>query len=398
MHFDPFRLERFFAATEFDTPHLLAVSDCQTRSVGALLDLEAGASERFRRLALSYTDSDGSLELREAIAGRYTTVAPDDVLVHATAVEAIYTTMRALLGPGDRVVVQMPAYQALWGAAAMTGAVVVPWWGRPESAWGPDVTELDRLLADDQTRLLVINSPHNPTGWYAGESDLRDIVDAAGRAGVRLFCDEAYRGTEFAPAYPAAPSVVDLDPRAIVLGLVSKGLGLPGLRTGWLASRDADALARVRGYKDFTSICGPAPSEFLSALALRHADVLLAETRDVLSQNFALLSEFMHRFEDWFSWVPPRAGSVTFPLLRNPAQWGGTSAFCDRVRSEAGVLLAPGPLFAPLRAGPGGDPPADAALEAIQSGVRVGIGRASFPQALSVLAEWLDEHAGDLRR
>lgn len=386
MRYTPFRLERFFAATEFTTPHLLAVSDCQTRSVGDLLALEPEAARRLSEVPLSYTDSSGGLELREAIAARYEGVEVGDVLVHATAVEAIYTTMRALVGPGDRVVVQMPAYQALWGAAAMSGATVVPWWGRPGEGWAPDLAQLPDLLAAPGTRMLVVNSPHNPTGWYAGEGALRAIVEAADRAGVRLFCDEAYRGTEFAGG--AAPSAASMSSTAIVLGLVSKGLGLPGLRTGWLATRDRAALETIAGYKDFTSICGSAPSEFLAALALRHADRIFSETRALLTRNRAALGAFMERHREHFVWSPPQAGPVTFAALRDPGRWGGAEGFCERVRREAGVLLAPGPLF-------GGVDENSTEHRALGSFFRIGFGRAAFPQGLEVLDAWLSIQAAD---
>ena len=382
MPYTPFHLERFFAATEFTTPHLLAVSDCETRSVGDLLDLEPDARSRFFGLPLSYTDSAGGGELREAIVGRYHGIGVDDVLVHATAVEAIYTTMRALLEPGDRVVVQMPAYQALWGAASMAGAQVEPWWGRPEEGWAPDLDELDALLAVPGTRMLVVNSPHNPTGWYADESVLGAIVQAADRAGVRLFCDEAYRGTEFRGE--SGPSAVALSSSALVLGLVSKGLGLPGLRTGWLASRDKDALDRVAGYKDFTSICGSAPSEFLSALALRHADRILEETCQLLTENLSSLTGFMERHAGVFSWTPPGAGPVTFPSLRDPERWDGAEVFCRRVREEAGVLLAPGPLFGGLGTGTHRE-------DALGAAFRIGFGRASFQEGLRAFDRWLGD-------
>ena len=380
MSYTPFHLERFFAATEFTTPHLLAVSDCQTRSVGDLLALEPDAVARFSELPLSYTDSAGGSELREAIAERYEGVGVGDVLVHATAVEAIYTTMRALVGPGDRVVVQMPAYQALWGAAAMSGAEVVAWWGRAHHGWAPDLDELPALLAVPGTSMLVVNSPHNPTGWYAGESTLASIVNAAEQAGVRLFCDEAYRGTEF--RCEAGPSAASLSPTAVTLGLVSKGLGLPGLRTGWVVSRDRAVLDRITGYKDFTSICGPAPSEFLAALALRHADRLLDDTRSLLTRNLDALSSFMEQYEGLFSWSPPHAGPVTFASLRDPERWGGARGFCTRARREAGVLLAPGPLFGGVDEGSAGDRSLGAAF-------RIGFGRAAFAQGLEVLDAWL---------
>ncbi|NNF37474.1 MAG: aminotransferase class I/II-fold pyridoxal phosphate-dependent enzyme [Gemmatimonadetes bacterium] len=384
MTHEPFHLERYFAATEFSTPHLLAVSDCETRTVGSLLDLEVDADARFRALRLGYTESEGGLELRTAVARTYEGLTADDILVHATPVEAVYTTMRALVEPGDRVVVQMPAYQALRSAAAFAGAEVVPWWGDPELGWTPDLEALDALLSPPRTRLLVVNTPHNPTGWAADEAVLVDILSRARRAGVRVFCDEAYRGTE--PGGRSAPSAVERSETAVALGLVSKGMGLPGLRTGWLVSRDASVLRRIGAYKDFTSICGPAPSEFLAAVALRHRDRLLSETRALLERNLAQLGSFMARHVTHFAWMAPAAGPVTFPRLRDPERWGGVDAFCRRVRDEAGVLLAPGGLFGGLPATPDVD-------RAVADSFRIGFGRSSFPEALGVFEDWLTAHS-----
>lgn len=385
MPLEPFHLERYFAATEFTTPHLLAVSDCESRSVADLLALEPGAAERLGEVRLGYTETRGSLELRRAVAAGHARVGADDVLVHATAVEVLHTTMHALLEPGDRVVVQMPAYQALRSAPAMAGAEVVPWWGRPDRGWAPDPDALPALLAAPRTRMLVINTPHNPTGWYADEATLGAILGHAGAAGVRVFCDEAYRGTAFRGG--EAPSAVDLSDHALALGLVSKGLGLPGLRTGWLVTRDAEARARVEAFKDFTSICGPAPSEFLAALALRQRERILDETRALLRSNLARLEAFMERRAAVFDWAPPDAGPVTLPRLRDPERWGGAEGFCRRARHEAGVLLAPGGLFG----GVADDTPGG---RATAQGVRMGFGRASFPRALEVFDAWLEAATG----
>ncbi len=383
MHYEPFHLERFFAAHEFATPHLLTVSDCETRTIGDLLTLEPDAEVRFRALPLGYTPSEGGLELRDAIAATYgPTIEPAAVLVHATAVEGVYTLCRALLEPGDRVVVQMPAYQALRSAAQLAGATLVPWWGRPTHGWAPDLDELDGLLADASPRILVLNTPHNPTGWQADEAFLSAVLDRAESHGVRVFCDEAYRGTGYGSA--PIPSAVDLSGSAVALGLVSKGLGLPGLRTGWLVSQDQATLARIAGYKDFTSICGSAPSEFLAALALRHSHLILDETRKLLARNLALLDAFMERQRAVFDWPPPLAGPVTFPRLSEPRRWGGAESFCTRARVEAGVLLAPGSLFG---AGPG--QATCASDRAVCESVRIGFGRASFPTALAAFEDWL---------
>lgn len=367
MAVEPFRIERFFAEHEFTTPHLLGVSDCETLAVGELLALEPGSQERLTSLRLGYTESPGSPELRSAVAAHLPGVGPDDVLVHNAAVEVLLTVALAVLEPGDHAVVHHPGYQAQASAATIAGATVSHWLARPERGWAPDLDELAGLLDRPRTRLLVVTTPHNPTGFHFDEAALRRILGMAEARGVVVLVDEAYRGTEYDPR-DRLPSAATLSASAAALGVVSKGLGLPGLRVGWLVTRNEGLREAVARAKDYTSICASAPSELLAAIAVRNADVLLARTVERLRAHLALLGEVLARHADRFAWVPPRAGPVTFPtLLRDdPDELAG------RLRSEAGVLVVPGTVF-----------------DAGSRQVRLGFGRAAFPRGLECMDRWL---------
>jgi aspartate/methionine/tyrosine aminotransferase len=367
----PFLIERFFAAHEFSTQHLLGVSDCETRSVRELLALEPDAGERLAGLRLGYTESGGSPELREAVAAPLPGVGPDDVLVHNAAVEVLLTVALAVLERGDHAVVHHPGYQAQWTAAEIAGARVSRWRARPELDWAPDLDELPALLDRPRTRLLVVTTPHNPTGFHFDEPALRRVLALAEERGIVTLVDEAYRGTEYDPS-DRLPSAATLSETAAALGLVSKGLGLPGLRVGWLVTRSRALREAVARAKDYTSICASAPSELLAALAVRHAETLLGETRARLRRHLGLLSETLGRHPDRFRWVPPRAGPVTFPTLRRDEP----DELARRLREEADVLVVPGTVFD------------DASRE-----VRIGFGRTGFPEGLAALDRWLDARA-----
>jgi aspartate/methionine/tyrosine aminotransferase len=248
----------------------------------------------------------------------------------------------------------------------MAGARVTRWEGVPGASWRWDLDRLESLMRPE-TRLLVVNTPHNPTGHQFGLEAMEHLVALCEARGVQLFVDEAYRGTE-RRTEDRLPSVTELSESAAALGLLSKGYGLPGLRIGWLASRNRGLLEAAGRVKDFTTICAPAPAEFLGALALRHHRTLLARTRSLLRENLGVLADFMGRHRDRFDWHAPDAGSVCFPLLKT----GDAEAFCRAAREEAGVLLAPGRLF-------------DAHTEA----VRIGFGRAAFPEDLGALEAWM---------
>jgi aspartate/methionine/tyrosine aminotransferase len=360
----PFRLERFFAEHEFSAPHLLCASDGETLTVAELLDLVPGAAAGLARLRLGYTDSRGAPELRAAIAGLYETISPDDVLVHVGAEEAIYTFMRAALSPGDQVVATTPSYQSLTDVARSLSCRVAAW--RCDPAWGfaPDMAELDSLL-DGRARVLVVNFPHNPTGYLPAPGAFAAMVALARERGARVFSDEVYRFSE-ADGVPTLPAACDLDPGAVSLGVLSKSFGLAGLRVGWVACRDREMLARMATVKDYLSICGSGPSEFLAGCALAAREPLLARMRALLSGNRRLLETFFQDRADLFHFVAPRGGLTAFPGLVS----GDADAFCREALEKAGLLLLPGRLY-------GGEWPGR---------FRIGFGRADFAENLERLA------------
>ena len=379
MHLPPFRLERFFAANEFTAPHLLCASDGETLSVAELLELVPGAAAGLAGLRLGYTDSRGAPQLREAIAGLYETISPDDVLVHVGAEEAIYTFMRAALGPGDAVVVTTPGYQSLTDVARSLGCNVAPW--RCDPAWGfaPDMGELDALLGG-KARTLVVNFPHNPTGYLPSPEAFAAMVALAGERGARVFSDEVYRFSE-ADGVPTLPAACDLDPGAASLGVLSKSFGLAGLRVGWVACRDRTLLSRMAAVKDYLSICGSAPSEYLAVCALSAREAVLGRMRALLDGNRRLLAHFFHDRSDLFHFVAPRGGLTAFPGVRR----GDADAFCQAALGQAGLLLLPGRLYG----------------EEWPDRFRIGFGRADFAENLERLAAFCqiwDSRAGRTSR
>jgi len=364
-----FKLERYFARYEFNVEHVLCASDCESLTLGELLNLEPGARERLERLWLGYTEAPGSPELRQEIARLYTNIGPDDVLVHSGAQEAIFTFMHAALEPGDHVIVHSPCYQSLRDVAAALGCRVSLWPAREEAGWALDLDDLRRLLEPD-TRVVVVNTPHNPTGWLMPREDFLELNRITAERGIALFSDEVYRGLEENPAQ-RLPAACDLNPRAVSLGVMSKSYGLPGLRIGWVATRDRRLLERMAAVKDYTTICSSAPSEFLAALALRRGETLLARNRAILAESRALADRFFARHGHRFRWVRPSAGPIGFPRLVH-GDAGDVEQFCRRLVQEAGVLLLPGSVY-----------------DVATPHFRLGLGRRDFPLAMERLEEFI---------
>jgi aspartate/methionine/tyrosine aminotransferase len=366
MQISPFKLERFFARYEFTARYLLCSSDCESLSVGDLLALEPGAEEAMRRNWLGYTESLGSPSLRKEIARIYSSIAPDEVLVFSGAEEAIFLFMLAALNAGDHLIVHWPCYQSLFEVAKSIGAEVSLWEARAERGWALDLDELKRLVRPD-TRAVIVNMPHNPTGYLMSRSDFEGLNRFTQERGLLLFCDEVYRELEYDPA-DRLPAACDMNPNAISLGVMSKTYGLAGLRIGWIATHHAELFQHIAALKDYTTICNSAPSELLSEIALRHRDQLAARNLQIIKSNLLLLDGFFTRHPNRFKWIRPKAGSIAFPRLLD----GDIESFCDELVQESGVLLLPGTLY---------DHPGNH--------FRVGFARKNMPEGLTQLEKFL---------
>jgi len=339
MKIPPFRLERYFAEHEFTAPYLLCCSDCESLCVEDLLQLEPGAQDRLFSLWLGYTESLGSPELRTQIASLYQQVAADGILVHAGAEEAIFNFMHVALDAGDHIIVHAPYYQSLGEIARSLGAVVSEWRGDPQHAWALDLQRLADTLTE-RTKAVVINFPHNPTGFLPSATFLSDLSTLSDQRGFLVFSDEVYRGLEYDPAR-RLPAFADVNARGVSLGVMSKTYGLAGLRIGWIATRNSELFGKLAAFKDYTTICNSAPSEFLAALALRHRESIVERNLGIIRENLHILESFFRRYQDLFHWYEPKAGPIAFPHYLG----GSVDRFCRRLVQLAGVLLLPGTIY-----------------------------------------------------
>ena len=368
MKIETFALERYFAAHEFSARYLLSCSDCEALSMSRVLELaDETTVSIWNELKLGYTESQGHPALREAIAGMYQGLSADHILVAAPE-EAIFILMQALLEPGDHVVCTHPGYQSLFSLAQAIGCRVSFWTPDEKKGWA---FSLDRLsdLVTDETKLVVANFPHNPTGFVPSPAEYAAMVDLVAEKNIRLFSDEMYRFLEHGNT-PTLASACTLYPRAVSLFGLSKTFGLPGLRIGWLATRDSEILEKAGRMKDYTTICNSAPSEILALMAVLGRDAIIARQKKLLEKNLAVLDDFMNQYGAWFSLNRPKGGSVCFPKM--PAT-KDTGVFCRRLLKETGIMLAPSHLF--------------------QYGsrhVRMGFGREDFEENLHRLARYLD--------
>jgi aspartate/methionine/tyrosine aminotransferase len=371
MKIAPFETEHFFARYEFDTPYQLCNSDCESISIQELLALAGASLEHLGQQRLVYTESQGSKELREQIASVYSSVDATNAIVLGTPVEGIYLAARAMLNPGDEVIVLSPAYDALINLFEhVVGPENVRRWafGCTESSWTLDLDDL-RAIISPRTRMIVVNFPHNPTGYLPTPEFQRELVAIAEQNGAWLFCDEMYFGLVHSGTAPV-PSAADLSPSAIVLSGLSKTHGLPGLRCGWLIVKNQHLHESIMNWKFYTSICPPVPTEFLSLAALRAREALTKRNINRIEHNLGLADDFFARWPGLFTWRKPQAGTTALVEYHVPS----VEAISQQLAQDQGVLIQPAGML-------GSD----------DQHMRIGLGREGFGEALGQFEAWLLE-------
>jgi aspartate/methionine/tyrosine aminotransferase len=336
----PVLLERWFAGHGAPPPLDLARSGAAALSVSDVLRVAPpDALDSLLRLSLDYGDGSGSEMLRTAVAIAGSARHAGEVLVTNGAVEALLLACAALVGPRRRVLVGVPAYEALRRAPAAAGAevVAVPVW-RSEGNRIDLAPLLDRL--DHRVAAVLVNSPANPTGATASAQDLDGLAAHCAAAGAVLVVDEVAAGTLDPAARSVTAGAAYASGAVVAVGDASKALGLGGLRVGWLATASAPLRRAVASLKDLTTVGNAAPSELLGAWALQRRDVLLAGVRASANSNLGELSRWVaQRCDAWLP--PPHDGLVAFPFLPQAA----TTRAAEQLRRRHGLAVVPGELF-----------------------------------------------------
>ena len=369
MQIKDFKLERYFGIHEFSAKYLLSSSDCDGFRMQEVLDL-ASDEERalWENLQLGYTESEGSPLLREAIRPFYKNADLDNILV-ASPGELNFVLMNTLLTKADHVVAIAPSYQSLYEVARTVGCEM--------SFWHPDTTnwayQPEKLadLMQANTKLIILNFPHNPTGSYLTEAALLEIVAIARKHGSYIFSDEMYHKL-LVGDLPELPPVQDVYEKGISLWGTSKTFGLAGLRTGWLVSQDKEVLRKILAFKDYLSICSSAPSEVLSIIGLNHIDYFLSQNIAKIKANIACFTDFATSHQSLISFTPPRAGSTAFVKLHISET---ALAFSDKMVAETGIMTLPAEMF-----------------DYDGKYIRIGFGRANMPEILERFGAYLKQN------
>jgi aspartate/methionine/tyrosine aminotransferase len=368
MKITPFKLERYFAKYEFTAKYLLSSSDCDGFTVNEILSLASEEEQLlWNNLSLGYTESQGLPSLRNEIVKLYTTISPQQLMV-VTPEEGIFVALNCLLNKDDHVICIAPCYQSLHQIVESIGCEITYWLPNEEEGWYFDPSDIEKAIRSN-TRLIIVNFPHNPTGYLPSVIDYQRIVDIARANSLYLFSDEMYRFLEH-QSECRLPSASDLYHNAISLSGLSKTFGLAGLRLGWISTQNSKLLEDMMAFKDYTTICNSAPSEMLGLIGLRNKKYLIDRNLHQIKNNLNLLDDFMVRHNQILSWVKPKAATIGFARL-NIAE--SSFDFCEEVVNKSGVMIVPSEMF-----------------DYGSKHIRLGFGRANFPTALAKFEEHLE--------
>jgi aspartate/methionine/tyrosine aminotransferase len=340
-----FALERWMSRWEMEVEYDIAESGVYpltTRDVINLLPPEgrAKALDALLDLRQGYTEARGTRALRETLASVYEQTTADNILVTTGAIEANYLLFNSLLDAGDHVVAVYPAYQQLYAVAEAIGCEVSRWELRPENGFKYDLHDLERLVRPE-TKMIVVNSPHNPTGAILSPDELDTVHVLAGSVGAWLLSDEAYRWLDLPGQPPMAPPIRNRGEHGISVGTMSKPFGLPGLRIGWIAAQE-EVVAACWGSRDYISLSPARLSDALAMIAIQHRDAIIIRNQAIAAENLVTAAEWFAEHADLVSWTPPRAGLLA--LLKYNLDIPSPE-LSDRLAGEYSVMLAPGSAF-----------------------------------------------------
>jgi aspartate/methionine/tyrosine aminotransferase len=335
--FQRFEMERLMSKWENRVEYNLSESGVHPVTLGELLS-GAGNLDRILSLELNYPQANGIPELRERIAALYPGATPDHVLVTVGCIEANYLAMQTLLSPGDEMALMIPNYMQLWGLAKNMGVRLQPFYLEEEKGWTlksePDIS--------DQTRMVAVCNPNNPTGHVLSPEEMDILVRAAEKSGAWLLADEVYAGGERV-SEEITPSFWGRYDRVLAMGSLSKAYGLPGLRLGWVVG-PPEIVDEMWARHEYLTISASLLSNHLAAMALEPSvrEQLLKRARGYIRDGYPVLEEWVDKNSSLFSVVPPDASAIAFIRYHMDEN---SSRLIERLIHEESVLIIPGDHF-----------------------------------------------------
>lgn len=342
MNIKPFAVEEWMNAYETGARYNIAETCVDSISLDELFELSGTHKESFlnklcaRRLTYGYIE--GSPDLKEGIAALYRTISPDEIVPAHGASGANHHVFYSLINPGDKVISIMPSYQQLYSIPASLGAKVEILHLKKENSYLPDLEELEEM-ARGGVKMICLNNPNNPTGALMSPEILKKVVDIAKKSDAYILVDEVYRHLTQDDEWQ--PSIVDMYEKGISTSSMSKVFSLAGVRLGWIATHDKDALKQFWSHRDYNLISCGMIDDTIAALALASKNQILERNKKIIRENLDILDHWIQK-EPRLSYVKPKTGTTALVYYDFPID---SYTLCRRMYGSCGTFVTPGDCF-----------------------------------------------------
>lgn len=336
MKIDTFKVEQWFNEYEKDAVYDLADTCVEPFSINELLQFtgKKNLDEIFDK-KLNYGAIHGSERLKKAICSMYQTKKPSNITITHGAIGANQLVMLAVVEPQDKVVSIVPTYQQHYSIPKSFGADVKMFFLKEENNWFPDLNELEKVVGND-TKLICINNPNNPTGAVIPDDMILKIVEIAKKSDAYILCDEVYRGLNH-NGNPFSLSFADVYEKGISTGSMSKVFSLAGLRLGWIAS-DESIINNINHQREYNTISVGILDDYFAALAVENKDKIINRALEKIKTGKEILTNWA-RSEQKVNLVTPQGGTTAFIRYDAPLS---SVELCSQLQQKTGVMLLPG--------------------------------------------------------
>lgn len=338
MFIENFKVEEWFNKYEKDAVYDLADTCVDSLSLEELFDLVGDKNlhlDEILKRKLNYGDIHGSLRLRKAISSLYETQTPENITITHGAIGANQLVVMSLINHGDKVVSIIPTYQQHYSIPKSFGADVKLCFLKEENNWLPDLDELEKLVAND-TKMICMNNPNNPTGAVIPDDMMSKIVEIAKKSDAYVLCDEVYRGLNH-EGNPFSVSVSDIYEKGISTGSMSKVFSLAGLRLGWIAANDY-VISQVNHHREYNTISVGIIDDYFASLAIENKDKIIKRNLEKIKTGKEILTNWANS-EPNVRLVVPRGGTTAFVKYNLPIS---SVELCKTLQEETGVMILPG--------------------------------------------------------
>lgn len=335
MRIDNFKVEDWFNEYEKLSKYDMADTCVESLSLNGLFEIIGNKEEHLSQIMtrkLNYGDIQGSKRLHNAIRSLYNNFSHKITVTHG-AIGANNLVMKSIIEKGDKVVSIIPTYQQHYSIPKSLGANIKIIFLKEENDWLPDLEEL-REAVGNNTKLICMNNPNNPTGSVMPEEILKEIVKIAGVNNSYVLCDEVYRGLEHNGEI--SKSIIELYEKGISTGSMSKLFSLAGLRLGWIAAPQ-EVMDKIIIHREYDTISVSIPDDFFSSLAIENKDKIINRNISKILDGKKIISDWVNS-EPHISWIEPKGGTTT--LLKYDLNMSSVD-LCKKLLNDTGVLFLP---------------------------------------------------------